>query len=45
MNALSKHAEGKVRVPVRPTGRNPDANEMYARIMARFPKTMARLGE
>lgn len=29
----------------RPTGKQPDVNEMYEHVMRRFPKTMARLAE
>ena len=29
----------------RPTGRTPDGDEMYERVMKRYPKTMARLAE
>ena len=29
----------------RPTGREPDGDEMYERAMKRYPKTMARLAE
>ena len=45
MNALLKQADERVRAPVRPTGRKPSAAEMHERIMARYPKTMARLAE
>lgn len=28
-----------------PTGKQPDGDEMYERVMKRYPKTMARLAE
>ncbi len=45
MNTLLKQSEGKVRTPVRDTGRKADAAEMHERVMKRYPKTMKRLGE
>ena len=42
MNALAKE---NVKAPVRPTGAKPNAREMFERMMARYPKTMARLAE
>jgi hypothetical protein len=45
MNALPKQAGEKVRKPVRTTGRKPAADEMHERVIARYPKTMARLAE
>lgn len=42
MNALAKE---NVKAPVQPTGKRPSAREMYERVMARYPKTMARLAE
>ncbi len=42
MNALVKE---NVKAPVRPTGEKPSAREMFGRVMARFPKTIARLAE
>jgi hypothetical protein len=45
MNVLLKQAENKVRKQARATGRKPDAEEMHERVAARYPKTMARLGE
>jgi len=45
MNALLKHAEEKTRTPIRATGRTPSVAELHERIMRRYPKTMARLGE
>ena len=45
MNALLKHADKKVRTPVRVTERTPNVDEMHERVMRRYPKTMARLGE
>ncbi|HEX5182934.1 MAG TPA: hypothetical protein VFW19_07255 [Allosphingosinicella sp.] len=45
MNAPMKRAKDKVRASVRPTDRKPNADEMHERVMARYPKTMARLGE
>jgi len=45
MNAPSKKPAVKVKAPVRETGRKPSAAEMRERVTARFPKTIARLGE
>lgn len=42
MNGLIKD---NVKAPVRPTGRKPSATEMFARVMERFPKAIARLAE
>lgn len=42
MNALQKD---KAKVPVRPTGKKPSAQEMLERATKRWPKTMARLAE
>ncbi len=42
MNALVKD---NVKAPVRPTGEKPSAREMFERVIARFPKTIARLAE
>jgi hypothetical protein len=43
MNAPDKPPSPKL--PPRPTGKKPDGDEMYERVMKRFPKTMARLAE
>ena len=45
MNAPSKKLDVKVKAPVRKTKREPSATEMHERVTARFPKTIARLGE
>ena len=45
MNAPSKKLPVKVKAPVRKAGRTPSAAEMNERVTARFPKTIARLGE
>ena len=45
MNAPPKKLDVKVKAPVRKTGRKPSVAEMNARITARFPKTIVRLGE
>ncbi|HEY1604176.1 MAG TPA: hypothetical protein VGF77_01100 [Allosphingosinicella sp.] len=45
MNAPMQQSERKVRKPVRPTDKTPDADEMRERVTARYPNTMARLGE
>jgi hypothetical protein len=42
MNALAKD---KVKAPIRPKAKKPSAREMFERVMARYPKTMARLAE
>jgi hypothetical protein len=43
MNAPEKLPPKKL-VP-RPTGKQPDGDEMYERAVKRFPKVMARLAE
>jgi hypothetical protein len=42
MNALQKD---KAKAPIRPTGRQPSAQEMLERATKRWPKTIARLPE
>jgi hypothetical protein len=45
MTVAVRQAEFAVRTPVIPTGRKPDAGEMHTRVMRRYPKVIARLGE
>ena len=45
MNAPEKSPKKPVKHPPRPTGKKPDADELHARAMRRFPKIMARLAE
>jgi hypothetical protein len=42
MNGLQKD---KAKAPLRPTGRQPSAQEMLDRAKTRWPKTIARLAE
>jgi hypothetical protein len=42
MNALQKD---QAKAPIRPTGKQPSAEEMLHRAKTRWPKTMARLAE
>ena len=35
----------KAKAPIRPTGKQPSAEEMLLRAKTRWPKTMARLAE
>jgi hypothetical protein len=42
MNALAKD---NVKAPLRPTGDKPSARDALKRVMARYPKTIARLAE
>ena len=44
MNAPEKPPK-KPKLEARPTGKQPDGDEMYERVMKRYPKVMARLAE
>jgi hypothetical protein len=44
MNAPEKPPK-KPKLVARPTGAKPDGDEMYERVMKRYPKVMARLAE
>lgn len=45
MNAPDKPPPKKPKLEARPNGKQPDGDEMYERVMKRYPKTMARLAE
>ncbi|HYI41720.1 MAG TPA: hypothetical protein VE053_15535 [Allosphingosinicella sp.] len=45
MDAARKKTPKHPPLEPRPTGRQPDGDEMYERVMKRYPKTMARLAE